>query len=94
MIAPHSLEKLDAAHAGHMHVEQKATVAICTFNAEELHARSKVDDRVPLSFEQHPKGVSDRIIIVDDVDRRPASQENASTPEDLTFVLTAVPVRP
>jgi hypothetical protein len=79
MIASYSLEKLDAAHAGHMHVEQEATVAICTFNAEELRAGSKVDDRVSLSFEQHPKGVSDRIIIVDDVDRRPSRQENSSS---------------
>jgi hypothetical protein len=52
MVAPNSLEKLDAAHAELMHVEQEAAVAICTFNAEELCAGSKVGDRVPVSFDR------------------------------------------
>ncbi len=53
-----------------MHVEHDTITVIQTGMTKEIRARGKFNNQESLAFEQHPNGVSDGLVIVDDLDCR------------------------
>ncbi len=53
-----------------MHVEHDTITVIQTGMTKEIRARGKLNNQESLAFEQHPNGVSDGLVIVDDLDCR------------------------